>query len=125
MERDLQASRAELQSAAQEVRSSLESARTKRKQDWRLVQVGAACWLGGTIVWVSLSGPLARATPASLGAKGPETHVESPVRLSETHSGRRVDWRRAAVLGAEMGCCLWLERDESRLTPPVSLDSDA
>ena len=64
MERDLQASRAELQAAAREVRSSLKSARTKRKQDWSLLQVGGACWAVGVVMWIGFSGPVARALPA-------------------------------------------------------------
>ena len=88
MERDLQATRAELQSAAREVRSSLESARTKRKQDWRLVQVGAACWLGGTIMWVCLSGPLARAMPSAWAL--PEKMAAATLGADRWMAGQRM-----------------------------------
>ena len=115
MERDLQTTRAELQMAAREVRSSLESARTKRQQDWRLVQIGTACWVGGTILWAGLAGPLARALPAAWAL--PEKMAAATLGVDRWNAGQRMmasaspaDWR-----GVKQGAAL-VQNNQAALT---------
>ena len=76
------------EATARELGRYLDQARTANRQNWRLVQVGVGGLAGGAVLWVCLSGPIARALPKRWEA--PERMAAATLAEDRESAGQRM-----------------------------------
>ena len=77
-----------LRSAAGELSRWIDTARVASVQNLRLIQVGAAAFVGGVLLWSMLPGIIARSVPASW--HWPERMAARTLRRDMWHAGERM-----------------------------------
>ena len=77
-----------LRSAAGELSRWIDTARVASVQNPRLIQVGAAAFVGGVLLWSMLPGIIARSVPASW--HWPERMAAQTLRLDMWQAGERM-----------------------------------
>lgn len=87
-EQALTSATSRVSNVAGELARTLDQARRADRQNWRLVQVGGGALALGAVLWAVLSGPVARALPASWAV--PEKMAAATLALDRWHAGERI-----------------------------------
>ena len=87
-EQALASATSRMSNVAGDLARTLDQARTADRQNWRLVQVGGGALALGAVLWAVLSGPVARALPASWAV--PEKMAAATLALDRWHAGERI-----------------------------------
>ena len=87
-EQALNSATSRISNVAGELARTLDQARTADRQNWRLLQVGGGALALGAVLWAVLSGPIARALPASWAV--PEKMAAATMHADRATAGQHM-----------------------------------